>query len=102
MAAGRYACILLRTFAGVLGVDGGRSPRFLNEARTAGLTLVAARVVLTSADETRLVARVVHVAAVGVAVTDAPAADRYVLNTVVVLKITSILSGYWRFCQSIK
>jgi hypothetical protein len=86
--------VTLAWFAGVVGIDRGRSPGFLDESWTAALTLVAARVVLTATDESRLVVRVVHVTTVGVAVTHASTADRDVLDAVVVpSRDGGVLSG---------
>ena len=74
-----------RTFASVVGVQRGRSPRFLDEPGTAFVALVAARVVLTAADEAQRVARVREITAVCVTVAHATTSDRHVLDAVVVL-----------------
>jgi len=75
----------VRTFASVVGVERGRSPRFLDEPGTAFVALVAARVVLTAADEAQRVARVGEITAVCVTITHATTSDRHVLDAVVVL-----------------
>jgi len=75
------------TFTGVVGVEGGRSPRLLYEARTTLVTLVATRVVLATTDETQWIVGVRQITAVCVSIADAPTTDWYVLYTVVVLHI---------------
>jgi len=73
------------TFTGVVGVQCGRSPRLLNEARTAFLTLVTTRIVLTSTDETQRVVRVSKITAISVTITHTPTTNGHVLDAVVVL-----------------
>ena len=61
--------VMTHTFTGVVGVQCGRSPRFLNKPRTAGLTLVPTRVMLTAADEPQWIARISQITTVSVTVT---------------------------------
>ena len=74
------------TFTGVLQLAGSWSPGFLLEPRTALVALLPARVVLTLADELVRVVWIRLLTVGSVAVTHASAADRDVLDAVVVLK----------------
>jgi len=77
--------VFVHTFAGIVGIQRGWSPGFLNVARTALLTLVSTRVVLASADQSERILGIGEITAVSMAVTHAPATDRHVLDAVVVL-----------------
>ena len=61
-------CRHRHTFTGIVVVQGGRPPRLLYETWTASFTLVTTGVVLTTADETKWIARISQITAVSVTV----------------------------------
>jgi hypothetical protein len=84
IAALRRVTVTLTGFADVVDVTGSRSPGLLLEPRAALLTLLAASVVFTAADELLSVERIGLLTLRRVTVADTPASDRDVLYTVVV------------------
>lgn len=70
----------LRTFAGVVIVESGRSPRLLNKASATTFALVTTSVVLATTDQTHRIVGVGQVATVRVTIAHTPTADRYVLD----------------------